>query len=333
MKKQKQFFRHPDLYVRQGAQMGASSMLYAIVDLGSNTMRLCIYDKNEKGLKSIFEKKTMAGLVNYIKNERLSTAGINRACEILTEYKQYIGNFGIDVGELHIFATASLRNIVNTKEVVDKIKEVTSLSIQLLSGEEEATLDFMGAIKAFEGDSGVLVDIGGGSTELVSFQDRQIQYATSMPVGSLNLYVNFVKKILPKDDERLLIREHVKEALKSLEIKPEAVSCICGVGGTMRAAAKLCNQIYGYGKENICVKTSDIKEILQLIHNSKKNTVAPILQVIPDRIHTIIPGLIAVDTIADFYGAQKIIVSKYGVREGYLYERIIKENIYAPSGK
>lgn len=308
-------------------------MLYAIVDLGSNTMRLCIYEKNEPGLKSIFEKKTMAGLVNYIKNERLSSTGIKRACEILTEYKQYIGNFGIEEKELHVFATASLRNIVNTKEVIDKIKEVTGLDVELLSGEEEATLDFMGAIKVFQGDSGVLVDIGGGSTELVSFQDRQIRYATSMPVGSLNLYVNFVKKILPKEEERELIREHVKDALKSLELKPEATPFICGVGGTMRAAVKLANHIYGYGKENITVKTSDIKEILHQLHNSKKQTIAPVLQVIPDRIHTIIPGLIAVDTIADFYGAENIIVSKYGVREGYLYERIMKENVYAPSGK
>lgn len=308
-------------------------MLYAIVDLGSNTMRLCIYEKNDSGLRSIFEKKTMAGLVNYIKNERLSTAGINRTCAILEEYKLYTSNFGINDKELNVFATASLRNIVNTKEVIDKIKETTGLKIELLSGEEEATLDFMGAIKVFQGDSGVLVDIGGGSTELVSFKDRQIQYATSMPVGSLNLYVNYVKKILPKEEERELIREHVAEALKSLELKREAAPCICGVGGTMRAAAKLSNQIFGYPKENITVKTSDIKEILQMIHNSKKQTIAPVLQVIPDRIHTIIPGLIAVDTIAGFYEAEQIVVSRYGVREGYLYERIIKENVYAPSGK
>ncbi|SHO50796.1 Ppx/GppA phosphatase family protein [Anaerocolumna xylanovorans] len=308
-------------------------MLHAIVDLGSNTMRLCIYEKNDNGLKSIYEKKTMAGLVNYIKNERLSTAGINRTCAILEEYKLYTANFGISEKELNVFATASLRNIVNTKEVIDKIKEATGLTVELLSGEEEATLDFMGAIKVFQGDSGILVDIGGGSTELVSFKDRQIQYATSMPVGSLNLYVNYVKKIIPKEDERELIKEHVTEALKSLELKKETLLCICGVGGTMRAAAKLSNQIFGYSKENITVKTSDIKEILHMIHNSKKQTIAPVLQVIPDRIHTIIPGLIAVDTIADFYEAEQIVVSKYGVREGYLYERITKENVYAPSGK
>ena len=96
-------------------------MLYAIVDLGSNTIRLCIYEKTKDSLKSIFEKKTMAGLVNYIKNDRLSTAGIERTCAILEEYKLYIANFGLDANDLHIFATASLRNIVNTGEVIDKI--------------------------------------------------------------------------------------------------------------------------------------------------------------------------------------------------------------------
>jgi exopolyphosphatase / guanosine-5'-triphosphate,3'-diphosphate pyrophosphatase len=299
-------------------------MHYAIVDLGSNTIRLCVYEYKENDVKSIFERKTMAGLANYIKNEQLSKNGVDRACEILKEYAELLTNFQVTFENTHVFATASLRNIVNTKEVIGIIKEVTGYQVELLSGEEEATLDFMGATRVLQNDTGILVDIGGGSTEIVVFENKEIKHATSMPIGSLNLYVKFVKKIIPKTEERDLIKQAVLNNLQALEIEQGDYETICGVGGTMRAAAKLSNQIFGKKEIPLSINTEQVQEMLTRFKNSHKDTLTPILQNIPDRIHTIIPGLIIVDTIMEYFGAKDIIVSKYGIREGYLYERIIK---------
>lgn len=299
-------------------------MICSIVDLGSNTIRLCIFEYNGNIVKSILERKTMAGLTNFVKNEMLSQSGVDRICEILNEYKDILKIFRIKNKDVHIFATASLRNIINTVEVIALIKVATGFDVELLSGEEEATLDFIGATKVIAKDNGILVDIGGGSTEIVVFKNREIQHATSMPIGSLNLYVKHVKKIIPKEEERVIIKEDVLENLKALDIKPETVQTICGVGGTMQAAKKLNNSIFNLPKHCINIEVNHISEILKLINNSKRSTLTPILQNIPDRIHTIIPGLIIADTIADYFNSEDITVSKYGIREGYLYERVMK---------
>lgn len=299
-------------------------MICAIIDLGSNTIRLCIYEYLDSQVKSLLEKKKMAGLANYIKNEKLSSSGVERACDILKEFSGILKNFHVDAGNTHVFATASLRNIVNTKEVISLIKDNTGFEVELLSGEEEATLDFIGATKVIDSDSGILVDIGGGSTEIVPFAGKAIQKATSMPIGSLNLYVKYVKKIIPKDGERLAIRQAVLDNLEALELDRQEYPTICGVGGTIRAAAKLSNHLFNLPRTNTTIEAVYIKKILELIHNSHKDTLTPVLQNIPDRVHTIIPGLIIVDTIMDYFHSETIIVSKYGIREGYLYERILK---------
>ncbi len=299
-------------------------MICAIIDLGSNTIRLCVYEYNDSHMKSLLEKKTMAGLANYIKNEKLSSSGVERACEILKDFSDILKNFQVDAGNIHVFATASLRNIVNTKEVIGMIKDSTGYEVELLSGEEEATLDFIGATKAIDCENGVLVDIGGGSTEIVAFADKEIKLATSMPIGSLNLYVKHVKKIIPKEEERNVIRRTVLDNLEALEFERQSFPTICGVGGTIRAAAKLSNHIFKLPKKNVNIEAYHIKKILELIHNSHKNTLTPVLQNIPDRVHTIIPGLIIVDTVMDYFHSENIIVSKFGIREGYFYERILK---------
>lgn len=299
-------------------------MICAIIDLGSNTIRLCVYEYQDSRMKSLLGKKAMAGLANYIKNEKLCSSGVDRACEILNEFTLILKNFQVEEKNTHVFATASLRNIVNTKEVIIAIKEKTGYEVELLSGEEEATLDFIGATKAIDCDNGILVDIGGGSTELVPFINKEIQAATSMPVGSLNLYVKHVKKIIPKKEERAAIKQTVLENLEALELNRQSYPVICGVGGTIRAAVKLTNHIFKLSKENSVIEAQHIKSILELIHNSRKETLTPVLQNIPDRVHTIIPGLITVDTIMDYFHSDNIIVSKFGIREGYFFERILK---------
>lgn len=299
-------------------------MISAIVDLGSNTIRLCIYEHNGNEVKSLFEKKTMAGLANHVNNQQLSKNGIQRACDILKEYSHILNNFRVEQKDVYVFATASLRNIVNTKEVIGIIKQNTGYEVELLSGEEEATLDFKGATRVLASESGILVDIGGGSTELVTFKNREIICATSVPIGSLNLYVKHVKKIIPKKEEREAIRKTVLENIEALELKQEEYKTICGVGGTMRAATKLSNHMFEAEKGNQILMVSHVQKILETLNNSHKSTLTPVLQNIPDRIHTIIPGLIVIDTIANYFNSESIVVSNYGIREGYLYERIIK---------
>ncbi len=303
---------------------GGTGMISAVIDLGSNTIRMCVYEHNEDGFIKIFDKKEMAGLVNYVDREVMSAKGVDKACEVLKEYMDSLNNLQIDLKQVHIFATASLRNIVNTQEVIETIKDRTDCRVELLSGEEEAKLDFIGITRYFDAAEGMMVDIGGGSTEIVVFEENKVIYATSIPIGSLNMYVKFVKKLIPKREEREAIRSLAKEYLDSLKIDRAVTGSIFGIGGTIRGISKLENNMFNLGNDNDNIDTRHIKDILLALKNSHRKTLAPVLRSIPDRIHTIIPGMIIADTIADYYGVRNIKVSKYGIREGYLYERIIK---------
>ncbi|MHB8065817.1 MAG: Ppx/GppA phosphatase family protein, partial [Ruminiclostridium sp.] len=228
--------------------------------------------------------------------------------------------------EVFVFATASLRNIKNTRKAVEIIEEQSGFNIQVLSGEEEATYDYFGATLKIPMTDGILVDIGGGSTELVFFRNGQIDRALSMPIGSLNLCSKYVSNLMPDKSEIKHIKKVVLDELKKIqEIElPSDVHIICGIGGTVRTTCKLSNDIFELPSSNRQLNVENVKKILHLFNENKKEFLLKILQIAPDRLHTIIPGMVVLKTIAKFYNCEIITVSQYGVREGYLYQMLNK---------
>ena len=161
--------------------------MYCVIDIGSNTIRLVIFRQDAGILTPVLSSKTTAGLAGYVdKKNCLSREGIRRLISVLRKYRDVTAM--LPDCPLYPFATASLRNIVNTDQVLETVWRETGLGIQVLSGYEEAMLDYRGAIRRASLQSGILADVGGGSTELVVFRDRTVLAAHSLPVGSLNLY-------------------------------------------------------------------------------------------------------------------------------------------------
>lgn len=111
-------------------------MTYGVIDMGSNTIRLCLYRLERGELISLFNKKTTAGLIGYVDDGMLSSKGIRKACDVLNTYKR-MSEFA-NVKKLHVFATASLRNISNSSEAVRQIYEETGFQVDVLSGYDEA---------------------------------------------------------------------------------------------------------------------------------------------------------------------------------------------------
>lgn len=297
-------------------------MICGIVDLGSNTIRLSIY-KFENGVtKLLLSKKSVAGLLGYVTNGALGTKGVQKACSVLNNFKDILLNFGIE--KTHVFATASLRNITNTSEVLLTIKERTGYAVELLSGEEEAALDFYGAIHATDIKSGLLVDIGGGSTELVCFENRTFSDAVSIPVGSLNLSLRHVAAIIPDESAYKKIKQDVLCEIKKLKgFSIETQQTICGVGGTVRAARKIYNDMFAMSPENMVMDSEKLSKILSIYKKDQNSVMRRVMQLAPDRIHTVITGMIVLTTVAKEFKAKKIVVSTFGVREGYLYQKIL----------
>jgi exopolyphosphatase/guanosine-5'-triphosphate,3'-diphosphate pyrophosphatase len=231
----------------------------------------------------------------------------------------------MDITETHVFATASLRNVLNASRAIEDIKRETGFSVTIISGEEEAICDYIGATNRAPMSDGLLIDIGGGSTELVVCKGGHIEKAASVPIGALSMYSKYVNSVLPTPAQSEKIRI---ETLKKLEvIKAKTLPAMCGVGGTMRALYKLNNALFGAPPDNRAVLVKNARKILSLIATDAKLMVGRILQIFPDRIHTITPGLIILNTILKKYNCKTISVSESGVREGYLIRNVLHRDI------
>ncbi len=300
-------------------------MICGIIDMGANSIRLSIYRVEGSEVKLLLNKKETAGLASYVKNRKLSLKGLEKACLVLNDFKEVLSN--LNIAEYFAFATASLRNVENTEEALIYIRQKTGVRIDVLSGEEEATLGFAGAGVASEMSSGIIVDIGGGSTEIVEFKDNEIVAASSVPVGSLNLYNRHIKTLFPSDTELKKIGCEILEELASLSgYSSSPVNTIIGIGGTVRAAAKLNNEFFEYTSENNEITTENLEQIIYHYRDRDAKVMKAILRVAPERIHTLIPGVDILFNIAEYFGAKTILPNKYSIREGYVISRLIGRN-------
>ena len=195
-------------------------MQYAVVDLGSNTIRLSVYDTRPGGtFELLFSEKEMAGLAGCVEDGVLSQAGIHRACQALTHFQRLARLVGLE--RVHVFATASLRNIRNTEEALAVIRKACGLEVDVVPGDMEAELGYYGALRTLDLRDGAMFDIGGGSTELVEVRQGQILRAQSLPVGSLNLFSRYVRRVWPRREEIEQLERAVKKSPGAGESSPE----------------------------------------------------------------------------------------------------------------
>ncbi len=292
-------------------------MNQAIIDIGSNSMRLTVYETEQTSFKILFNEKIMAGLAGYIQHDCLSTEGISRACDSLLTFHHTLNVLGIH--NPIVFATASLRNIDNTEEAVAAIQKAANDTITILSGEEEARLGYFGAMREFDVNEGMFADIGGASTELVSFFEHTPLTAESFRVGSLRLYRDCVRHILPGKDAAERIRRTICSAVTS------EVFCTCKekqpficVGGTARAALRLTNALFSLPADNHIITAEQLTALTKRLLSSRREAADLLLKLMPERIHTAIPGLLILEHLVERLNTDSLSVSRYGVREGFL---------------
>lgn len=301
-------------------------MKYAVVDVGSNTVRLSVYRTEGKSFEQLFTVKETAGLAGYIKEKKMSEEGMERGARVLNRFKRILNQFDID--QVSVFATASLRNIKNTKETVKYILDNTGYDIEILSGRDEAMYDFYGVQSQYDITEGLIFDIGGGSTEIITCGNKEPCVFESVGIGALNLYYACIGKIIPGKKEVECIERKIRKELKTVFgceicVKKYKMEEIIGVGGSIRALLKIVNLYYKKESSNRVITVKELNEILELAVQKNKNLQRMILKACPERIHTLIPGMLIVKNIAEKTKCRSIFVSRYGVREGYLYKKIL----------
>lgn len=303
-------------------------MKQAIIDIGSNSIRLTLYEIENGSFKILFREKIMAGLAGYVENSALSAEGVECACAGLLTFRSILQTLHIE--HISVFATASLRNISNTQQALGIIRAATGYSVEVLSGESEALLGYAGAMQELHLRSGAFLDIGGASTEIVTFDEGKPVDFASFPIGSLSLYRRCVKRILPGQGSLKRLQQEIDKTIQPGHAALAERPLLVGVGGTARAAFKLAQHYYKISNDCHTITAGQLNGLCSFLCSGKKEASNLILRLEAERIHTLVPGVLILQHIFQLFGAQQLIISKYGVREGYLCKKILQNNIVTP---
>lgn len=295
-------------------------MHVCVIDIGSNTVKSAIYEV-ENGLECIIRKTVHTSLLSYIEDSKLSEMGFSVLKNAVSELSSHAQNLGCT--SVFAFATAAMRMCRNSKEVIRRIKKDTGVSIDLISGEKEALLTFQSAVESTENmkNEGICIDLGGGSCEIISFDNGNMKSSVSLTLGSLFLYEKFVSNILPTKEEYQNTKTYVSDILDSSANLPKTENVYL-IGGTARAALKV---LYGKRAEislPYVVKAMDLEGFLEKVLRLEKSAKLDIIGSVPERAHTICTGIALFLTVADKTGAKEFVVTDASVRDGYLKERI-----------
>ena len=304
-------------------------MLYAMIDVGSNTIRMAIYEIDGDRVEMQMKRKHAVGLASYVRDHMLQRAGIDKVVEIIQEYRNFLDDLGIH--SVTAFTTAALRNAINGQDAVREISHRTRTNLTIMSGDDEATFDFIGATHDLIEDTGLLIDIGGGSTEIVYFANREIQVKVSLPIGSLNFHTRYTgTHILPTRSELSEMYAEAEATVSAIqEFQAVSHAQICGIGGTFKGAMALYNAMYGLPRRNMRMELGRMREILARFTRDRELIVPDkilLMRTVPERMHTFMPGLVIADVLAKRFGSLSIIYSDSGVREGYIYAKIVNND-------
>ena len=320
-------------------QLNEKIFKYAIVDIGANSVHMNIYDiDTETGLfTTVLSVRSLLGLAAYAKDGALTSDGIGKLFAVLREFLARANSFPCDL--FSAFATASLRGLSNSAKIVRDIKAGLGIDIDIISGEMEASYDHAAIRYRFpETPSGLLIDMGGGSTEIVHFEGERILSVVSLPIGCVMLTKRFTactkKDPFPTNEEMSQIQTYVKEILSAYPNFIGACETAFLIGGTARAAAKLHSTLFSDGtlNEGYTFSAEDLKKVyLHALDDTQKNG-KWLRETVSDRVLSIMPGLAAYVTIAEALQLSRFVISNAGVREGFLTQ-YIKKNFLPESPK
>lgn len=296
----------------------------AIIDLGSNTIRLVVYAVEANSFTTLVNESAFLGIIRYVNDGVLSDEGLERIVDSLEEFTKLASL--LDCERQFCFATASLRGIKNADYVCRIVQERTGVQVLRLSGEEEAKYDSLGLLCAKpQLADAVGCDVGGGSGQIFVLQQKELTQCVSLPIGCLKLYNDFVKGLLPRKSEAQRLYRHAKELLRQAPLKKAQGELLYAMGGTARAMAKLHRSMVATKMpvQDYQVDVEDINVMIATIRNMGMEGIKLLNKVIPERAHTIIPGMLVLKAIAKTMGVKNIQIVRTGVREGFLTANVL----------
>ncbi len=296
----------------------AASPRVAIIDIGSNSVRLVVYSGLSRTPAVLFNEKVMAGLGRGIANGgTLLPESMDAALAALARFARLCDSMGVD--SMRAVATAAVRAASNGRAFLDRIRAETGIEVEVIDGETEARCAAMGVIAGIPDADGVVGDLGGGSLELVRIEGGEAHERLSLPIGALRL------DALRKGSRRVLAAE-IEARLTALDWAEKGRGKpFYAVGGSWRALAHLHMHLTGWPlpviHHHVMPADTPARLIRSLAHMDPKS-----LKAVPNlsssRISQLPGAAIMLKAVLRHFGSSAIITSAYGLREGLLYQAL-----------
>ncbi|MFO7799767.1 Ppx/GppA family phosphatase [Rhodohalobacter sp.] len=299
--------------------------LKASIDIGTNSVLLLVAKIQDRDIEVLEEKQAVPRLGKGVDADKnLHPDSCNRVIKVLKSYKAYlVNNYSSMANEVAVTATSAVRDSSNREEFLNQIYQETGWRVQLLSGVEEAQTTYTGAISVLKDQSRnyVVLDIGGGSTEIAIGKQLELSSGVSVDMGSVRFSERYLKSDPPKIKELETLRTEVNSLLesKSFNLKNHQ---LVGVAGTVTSIAAIeldldhydASQINGYHLKKETVEDF-IDEFLKINSDKIEQKYSPFLS---GRGDVITGGLVILLEFMNYFNFNELIVSTGGIRHGIL---------------
>ncbi len=299
--------------------------LKASVDIGTNTALLLVARVGNQKLNVIREEQRFPRLGKGVdKDGRLSKESIERVLKAIREYEKLLSDEYPEVENIVVTGTSAVRDAANREELVAAIQETSGWNMRILSGEEEAEWTFAGALSMLPGDhkseKTVVLDIGGGSTEVAIGGDHSLNDRFSFSMGSIRFTERYLPGNPPAAGEIERCRKAVRKEFQQHVFSLPGNILAVGVAGTVTSLAFILQNLTGYEPERIANYRLKKGEIERFIDYFSTHTAQEALEkwpvVMDGRADVMLAGLLILEGFLDMYSLQEIRVSTGGIRHG-----------------
>ena len=295
----------------------------AIIDIGSNSVRLIIYRiKGDSTFKVINEAKRTIRLGSYLReDDYLSESGLNILLKVLKVFKDICKRY--EVLEIYVVATEAIRRSINKYDVCNKIKLDLGLEVNILSGLEEAKYGYLAIKNSMLEKNAVLLDLGGSSMEITLMENGEFKETISLPLGSIPLTKMFNN--LESKEMEIELNKFIYDRLQEISwLKKNNNLNVIGIGGIAKHIARVYKEDKDYPKELLHNYSMTIDEISKIYNDFLK---LPIKErtnfkgLSKKRAEIFAAPLGAILVILKYFDSEKYIISAIGLREGIIYEK------------
>ena len=300
----------------------------AFIDVGTNTILCLIAEVRDTGrfrvLDDLAEITRLGQGVD--RTRRIGPDSEQRSLAALRRYRDQCKNLGVE--EIVAVGTSALRDAANSAEVRARIRAELGIEIRVISGAEEAAYSFLAVRRGLSlGEQEILViDIGGGSTELIRGNENGVGRAVSIDLGSVRLTERFLHTDPVKADEVAQMHDAIDRELACLPNKnmaPDAALTLVGIAGTFTTLAAMEKKLTRYAHGEVHGSVLTLPQVRRQLDRLKRRTIAERRRMIglePQRADVIFAGASLMERIMTRYQAERVIVSDQGVRYGLLHE-------------